>query len=122
MGCRIWCTGAKGVTMLEIKKRYVVDEQNRRVAVQSDLETFARIEEVLEDFALARWQGFMKVAYRKRFLKDLASVPEPKEGFCWATSNGYKCRKLPDSKDSTALTREFAASCDIIGNVIALEA
>ena len=40
--------------MLEIKKRYVVDEQGRRVAVQIDLETFARIEEVLEDFALAR--------------------------------------------------------------------
>jgi hypothetical protein len=41
--------------MLEIKKRYVVDEQDRRVAVQIDLETFARIEEVLEDYALARW-------------------------------------------------------------------
>jgi hypothetical protein len=41
-------------TMLEIKKRYVVDEQSRRVAVQIDLETFAKIEEVLEDFALAR--------------------------------------------------------------------
>jgi len=41
--------------MLEIKKKYVVDEQDRRVAVQIDLETFARIEEVLEDFALARW-------------------------------------------------------------------
>jgi hypothetical protein len=42
-------------TMLEIKKRYVVDEQDRRVAVQIDLETFARIEELLEDLALARW-------------------------------------------------------------------
>jgi hypothetical protein len=41
--------------MLEIKKRYVVDEEDRRVAVQIDLETFARIEGVLEDFALARW-------------------------------------------------------------------
>jgi len=41
--------------MLEIKKRYVVDEQDRRVAVQIDLETFARIEEVLEDIALTRW-------------------------------------------------------------------
>ena len=41
--------------MAEIKKRYVVDEQDRRVAVQIDLETFARIEEVLEDFALTRW-------------------------------------------------------------------
>ena len=41
--------------MLEIKKKYVVDEQDRRVAVQIDLETFAKIEEVLENFALARW-------------------------------------------------------------------
>ena len=41
--------------MLEIVKRYVVDEQDRRVAVQIDLETFARIEAVLEDFALAHW-------------------------------------------------------------------
>ena len=41
--------------MLEIKKRYVVDEQVRRGVAQIDLETFARIEEVLEDFALARW-------------------------------------------------------------------
>ncbi len=41
--------------MLEIKKRYVVDEEDRRVAVQIDLETFAKIEEVLEDHALARW-------------------------------------------------------------------
>ncbi len=41
--------------MLEIKKRYVVDEEDRRVAVQIDLETFAKIEGVLEDFALARW-------------------------------------------------------------------
>ncbi len=41
--------------MLEIKKRYIVDEEDRRVAVQIDLETFTRIEEVLEDFALARW-------------------------------------------------------------------
>jgi hypothetical protein len=41
--------------MLDIKKRYVADEHDRRVAVQIDLETFARIEEILEDFALARW-------------------------------------------------------------------
>jgi hypothetical protein len=41
--------------MAEIKKRYVVDEQDRRIAVQIDLETFARIEEALEDVELARW-------------------------------------------------------------------
>lgn len=40
--------------MEELKKTYIVDEENRRVAVQLDIETFNRIEEILEDYALAR--------------------------------------------------------------------
>jgi hypothetical protein len=36
----------------EIRKRYVVDEENRRVAVQIDLETFEKIENLLENHAL----------------------------------------------------------------------
>ena len=40
--------------MEPIRKRYVVDEQNRPVAVQIDLETFEKIEEVLENYALAQ--------------------------------------------------------------------
>lgn len=43
--------------MLELKKRYVVDEQNRRVAVQIDLETFSRIEELLENHGLIQWMA-----------------------------------------------------------------
>ena len=39
--------------MEELKKAYIVDEDNRRVAVQIDIETFNRIEEILEDYALA---------------------------------------------------------------------
>ncbi|MBW8876482.1 MAG: hypothetical protein JF614_16075 [Acidobacteria bacterium] len=35
--------------MQEIKKLYLVDEENRRVAVQIDLKTFQQIEEVLEN-------------------------------------------------------------------------
>ena len=38
--------------MEPIKKRYIVDEQNRRVAVQVDVETFRKMEELLEDYAL----------------------------------------------------------------------
>jgi hypothetical protein len=38
--------------MPEIKKRYVVDEENRPVAVRIDLETFEKIEEVLESHGL----------------------------------------------------------------------
>jgi hypothetical protein len=39
---------------MDISPRYVVDEHDRRVAVQLDLETFARIEEVLENHGLYR--------------------------------------------------------------------
>ena len=38
--------------MQEIKKLYLVDEEDRRVAVQIDLKTFQQIEEVLENYAL----------------------------------------------------------------------
>ena len=40
-----------------IKKKYVYDRQHRKIAVQLPLETFEKIEEILEDFGLA---GLMK--------------------------------------------------------------
>ncbi|MDX6530746.1 MAG: hypothetical protein QOH41_3036 [Blastocatellia bacterium] len=40
--------------MEELKRSYIVDEQNHRVAVQIDIETFNRIEEILENYARAR--------------------------------------------------------------------
>jgi len=40
--------------MNEIKRKYIVDEKNRKVAVQLDLNTFNKIEEVLENFALVQ--------------------------------------------------------------------
>lgn len=40
--------------MLKIRKRYVVNEQNEPVAVQLDLETFEKIERLLEDYALGQ--------------------------------------------------------------------
>lgn len=40
--------------MGEVKKKYIVDEQNRRVAVQIDIETFEKIEEILENYALVQ--------------------------------------------------------------------
>ena len=39
---------------MNIKRQYIVDEQNRRVAVQVDIKTFEQIEEVLENYALSR--------------------------------------------------------------------
>lgn len=40
--------------METIKKNYIVDENNRKVAVQIELKTFEKIEEVLENYALVQ--------------------------------------------------------------------
>lgn len=37
---------------MQIKRQYIVDELNRKVAVQLDIETFEKIEETLENYAL----------------------------------------------------------------------
>lgn len=38
--------------METIKRKYIVDENNNKIAVQLDIDTFNKIEEALEDFAL----------------------------------------------------------------------
>ena len=40
--------------MSPIKKKYVTDEDNNVIAVQMDIETFKKIERVLEDYALGK--------------------------------------------------------------------
>lgn len=35
-----------------IKKKYIVDENNNKVAVQLDMATYEKLEEVLENYAL----------------------------------------------------------------------
>jgi len=40
--------------METIKKNYIVDENNRKVAVQIELKTFEKIEEILENYALVQ--------------------------------------------------------------------
>ena len=39
---------------MEIKRKYVVDDKNHKVAVQLDIETFEKIEEVLENYGLVQ--------------------------------------------------------------------
>jgi hypothetical protein len=39
---------------MQIKRQYIVDESNCKVAVQLDIETFVKIEEILENYALIR--------------------------------------------------------------------
>jgi len=40
--------------MKTIKKKYIVDEQQRKVAVQIDIDIFNKIERILEDYALGQ--------------------------------------------------------------------
>jgi RelB antitoxin of RelBE toxin-antitoxin system len=39
---------------MEIKRKYIIDERNRTVAVQLDVKTFEKIEETLENYGLMR--------------------------------------------------------------------
>ncbi len=39
---------------MEIERRYIVDEDNHKVAVQLDIATFEKIEETLENYGLSR--------------------------------------------------------------------
>jgi len=38
----------------ELRKKYIVDEQDRKIAVQIDIEAFEKIEEILENYALVQ--------------------------------------------------------------------
>ena len=40
---------------MELKRQYIVDEDNQKVAVQLDIATFQKIESVLEDYALGHF-------------------------------------------------------------------
>jgi hypothetical protein len=40
--------------MTDLPRKYIVDENNKRIAVQLDIATFERIEEVLENYGLAQ--------------------------------------------------------------------
>jgi hypothetical protein len=40
--------------METINKRYIVDEQNKKIAVQIPINTFEKIEDILENYALVQ--------------------------------------------------------------------
>ncbi len=41
--------------MLEIKKKYIVNEEDEKIAVQLDIKTFERIEKLLEDYVVGEY-------------------------------------------------------------------
>jgi hypothetical protein len=42
---------------MEIKRKYVIDDKNDKVAVQLDIATFEKIEEILENYGLAQFMS-----------------------------------------------------------------
>lgn len=41
--------------MLDLKEKYIINKQQKPIAVQLDIKTFKKIEEVLEDYALGQY-------------------------------------------------------------------
>ncbi len=66
--------------MLDIKKTYVTDHKKRPFAVQVDIKTFERIEQVLEDYALGKLieendpEDILSVAEAREFYAKLRDV------------------------------------------------
>lgn len=68
---------------MQLKKRYVTDEENRRVAVQLDIETFEKLEAILEDYGLAKLieeneengDEILGVSEAKAFYEELKKAP-----------------------------------------------
>ncbi len=62
--------------MEKIRKKYIVDENNNKVAVQLDIATYEKIEEVLENYALVKLMkeensGNLEIHEAREFYKKL---------------------------------------------------
>lgn len=63
--------------MTDIQRKYIVDENNKKIAVQLDINTFEKIEEILENFALVQLvketenEEKLSVQEAKNFYKSL---------------------------------------------------
>jgi PHD/YefM family antitoxin component YafN of YafNO toxin-antitoxin module len=55
--------------MFTLRKNYVLDENQQPIAVQISLEDFQRLEEILEDYGLARLMDEVPLEDRQRFSK-----------------------------------------------------
>jgi hypothetical protein len=55
--------------MFVLRKNYVMDENQQPVAVQIAIEDFQRLEEILEDYGLARLMDEVAPEDRQRFSK-----------------------------------------------------
>ncbi len=66
--------------MRKIDKQYIVDEQNRKIAVQIPIATFEKMEEILENYALVQLmeeddsEGTLDVQDAKAYYAQLEKV------------------------------------------------
>ncbi len=67
--------------MIDITKTYIVDENNNKVAVQLDISTFEKIEELLENYGLVQLikevenDEKLSIAEAKAYYQTLDSKP-----------------------------------------------
>jgi hypothetical protein len=64
---------------MELKRQYIVDEANQKVAVQLDIATFEKIENVLENYALVQFikdddSEVMSTEDAKKYYETLAKA------------------------------------------------
>ncbi len=68
-----------GGKIMELKRQYIVDEANQKVAVQLDIATFEKIENVLENYALVQFikddeSDVMSIEDAKKYYATLVKV------------------------------------------------
>jgi len=70
----------KGIKLIMIiDKQYIVDDKNRKLAVQLSIKTFEKIEETLENYALFQLMNnkddeILNVSEAKEFYKNLKNA------------------------------------------------
>ena len=65
---------------MQIDRKYIVDENNRKVAVQLDMEIFEKIEEILENYGLVQfmlsdgYEETLDIHQARNYYKSLETV------------------------------------------------
>jgi rubrerythrin len=54
LSVKVTIRNKEGWNTLEIKKQYIIDDRNRKIAVQIDIDTFTKIEDILENYVLVQ--------------------------------------------------------------------
>ena len=66
--------------MLDLNEKYIVNRQQKKIAVQLDIKTFKKIEEVLEDYGLGQYMDEVKNDEKFTLEKAKAHYEKLKKG------------------------------------------